>query len=213
MSTPSQIKDGTGQPYAAKVTPGNAVKVTNVPPSGLDLSDAELARFQYFNTYFLNGTSPDMNVDGSVTPVTFQVSRAPGQLLYIKRVRFVFHDEQMDMSGGEAKRFGSVANDPGLTNGLRFFTDQTGLEINAFNEPVRTMADFWQYADDFVSVTSAIAGGNNIDFLSWDIVFVREVVITQGSIDRLAVVVSDDLTSMDLFRVIATGFREVVPST
>jgi hypothetical protein len=178
----------------------------------LDLSDAELARFQYFNTYFLDKatlSSSDVNVDGSVTPQEFVVQRRPGELLYIKRVRFIFHDEQMDMTGGEARRFGSAAGPGGLANGLRFFTDQSGLEIAAFNEPVKQMADFWQYADDFTAVAGALGAGE--DFLSWDIVFTREVVITQGSIDRIAVIVQDDLTPMNYVRIIATGFRETVP--
>jgi hypothetical protein len=141
--------------------------------------------------------------------VEFVVARVPGQLLYIKRVRFVLHDEQMDISAGEARRFASVAAQPGLANGLRFFTDQTGLKIDAFNEPVRQMADFWQYSDDFTSVVGALGAGE--DFLSWDIVFTREVVITQGSIDRIAIVIQDDLSGINRFRAIATGFREIIP--
>lgn len=212
MSTPTRILDGTGAAHEAKVTSENALKVTAVEPSGLDLTEAELSRFQYFNTYFLDAatlTSQNMNVLGTLAvPQTFVVRRRPKELLYITRVRFIFNDEQMDMSGGEGRRFASAAPPPGLTNGLRFFTDQSGLEVDAFNEPVKQMADFWRYADDFVSVTGALGAGE--DFLSWDITFPRPVVITEGSIDRLAIVIRDDLTSINLFRTIATGYREVI---
>jgi hypothetical protein len=201
-----------GSGRSAQVTEGRALKVTTVQPSARELSPAELARFQYFSLYFSRRDAPtdfDLNVDGSVTPVDFRVQRQPEQVLYIKRVRFVFHDEQMDISGGEARRFASAAAPPGLTNGIEFFTDQVGERVDIFNEPVKQMADFWQYADDFTAVTGALGAGE--DFLSWDIVFEQPVVITQGSIDRVSIIVNDDLTNINRLRVIASGYREVTP--
>ncbi len=212
MTTPVKIKDGTGSSRGVQVTEGNALKVTVVEPSAAELSTAELARFQYFSLNFNRKDVPgdfDLNVDGSVTPVDFRIARQSEQVLYIKRVRFVFHDEQMDMSGGEARRFASAAASPGLTNGVEFFTDQMGERVDIFNEPVKQMADFWQYTDDFIAVTGALGAGE--DFLSWDVEFVKPVVITQGSIDRVSIIINDDLTDINRLRVIASGYREVVP--
>jgi hypothetical protein len=211
MTTPVHIKDAGGNKRGANVTSGHALKVTSVLPSAADLTQEELTRFQYYSAYFSDLDDEaiiDLDVDGSADPRSFVIRRKDGFVLYVKRLRFIFKDEQMDMSGGEARRFASAASPPGLSTGLLCATSQAGTEVPIFNAPVKQMADFWQYADDFTAVTGALGAGE--DFLSWDILFIEPIAITEGSVDLLKLTIQDDLTNINEFKLIASGYQEKI---
>jgi len=209
MSLKSRIVDGEGSGSEAGVTPDHLVKVGRVPVSARDLTIDQLTRLQFFSAFLADEAgSQDIDVDGSTTPVEFFIERVEGQVLHIKSIRFVLNDEQMNMGGGEARRFASAAASPGLTNGVEMFVEQGGTTQSIFNTPVKQMADFWQYSTDFLSAVGAFGAGE--DFLSFDFDLDQAVVLAEKSVDRFVVKVMDDLTSINFFKVIARGWREAL---
>lgn len=207
MTLRAKIADGEGSGKDAGVTKDHLLKTGSVPISASDLTIEQLTRLKFFSSFFAeDGGSEDLDVDGSVTPVEFAVGRVEGQVLHIQSIRFVFNDEQMNMGGGEARRFASAAAAPGLTNGLEMFVEQAGTNQDIFNTPVKQMADFWNYNTDFLNAVGAFGAGE--DFLSWDIALDQPIVLTEGSVDKLIVKISDDLTNINFLKVIARGWRE-----
>lgn len=209
MALPSHIQDGEGTKRKAGVTRENALKVSVLELGARDQSQEQLTRKQFFTSYLTTlAGSEDMNVDGSATPVEFVLQAQFGAVFFVDFLRVIFHDEQMNMGGGEARRFASVASAPGLTNGLEFLVVQSNTERGIFPEVTKQMADFWQYADEWTNAVGALGSGE--DFLSWDIRFSVPIVLPQGSQDRVLVRVSDDLTLLNLFHVVARGWSEAV---
>jgi hypothetical protein len=209
VSLQGQIKDGTGSEYVAQVTRDHALKVTQTVINVSDLTPDELTRRRYFNDFLTvsGGSSIEMNVDGSTTPVSFDIKALTGFVIFVERIRFVFHDTNMDMGGGNAGRFASAAAAPGLTNGLLLSVTQGGDVTEVFSLPVQVMGDFFQYSEDFTNITGAFGAG--VDFLAFDFEFREPVPLSVPISDKVEVLVRDDLTSLDLFHAIATGVKEV----
>jgi len=184
------------------------MKVTTVEPISVEISAAVLTRRKLLNEFFTDpGGSIDLNVDGSTTPVEYTIEPSSDRVRWINRVRFLFNDTNMELDTNDFRRFGTAATAPGLTNGLTFSVHQGGVETDFFKSPIVTVGDLMDYADDFTNFVNAISAQS--DFLSFDFDFEQPVVLPVDSTDKLVVTINDDLTSIDLFKVIARGFQEL----
>ena len=157
-----------------------------------------LPRDMFFRFLRSNG-SKDMNIDGSVTPVTFSVEHHRAVMdMDIFRVNMVILD-----AGPAASEFGGIPN--GLTNGLliRVMDSQGNILLDFLDGlTIRNNSDFGLLAGpDWPIVTGA---GTDAVSVRWTIAKAGDsVVLNKG--DRFEVVVQDDLTSLDSFRIQVQG--------
>lgn len=217
MSIKNLIQDGEGTKRTAGVTSDHALKVTDVGgqygPSLIDMQDdgfALLLRKKTYVSYFKDTAgSHELNIDGSSTPVEFSIASEVDKLKTIQYVRFIFHDTQMSLGASEGRRFASAAATPGLTNGLRFFVKQGGVETDLFLEPVKQIAIFMNYAVDLVNEAGALGSGEDILTVTMNFDF-APIQIVPGGFDSINVKVQDNLSDINTFQVFAFGSMELL---
>jgi hypothetical protein len=216
MSIKNLIQDGEGTKRTAGVTSDHALKVTDTSygfgPALIDLQAEgfqSLLRKKTWVSYFENSVGGhDLNIDGSVTPVTFKISSQEDRLKTIQYVRFIMHDTQMSLSGAEGSRFASAAAVPGLTNGVRFFIEQGGEELDLFLEPIKQIVQFMNYAVELVNEAGVLGAGEDLLTVTMTFDF-APVHIVPGGFDSINVKIQDDLSSINLFQVFGFGSQEL----
>jgi len=209
MALPTYIQDpATGRRLGVNSEGNLQVAVVSQPAA--DVSDETLERQKLYRGFFEDSTgSSDLNVDGSVTPVEFTISAVSGATRWVTGVRLLFNGTNLEMDTNDFRRFGTAtAGGSPLTNGVEFFVVQGGLITNFFVNPIVYMGDFFDFADGYLNLTNSV--GSQEDFLSFDFDFDVPVVLTPNSTNRVVLKVQDDLTSIDLFKAIARGYRELV---
>ena len=165
-----------------------AVDVNFQPGAGIPVIPAD--NLIYREMFFKNGSSKDLNVDGSVTTQYFTVSLAAGETFYLDKVGFLLFD-----SGNvELTKFGTIT---ALTNGLRL-----ELQKDSVIYEVATMQD---NADVLVTITGGANaqgnGGYAPDDAFWGTVdFNKSVTLHGDDGDFIRFVVQDDLSSFDVLR-------------
>lgn len=209
MSMLIKIKDGLGKAYKAHVNSRNALRVSIVDsPSDDDLEN--LTTKKLFRGFLADsGGGLGLNVNGSTTPVDFQLSANSSRLYWITSLRFLFEGNNLELDTNDFRRFGLATNQNAeLTNGLQLFVFQGGVQTDIFASPVKTMGQFLSYSDSFLNIKNAITSQS--DFLSFDFNFGVPVLIVAGSNDRVVVRVSDNLTAIDSFKVVVRGYQEIL---
>ena len=207
MAVRSNIADGEGSGYKAGVTGDHALKVAVLESRAADLPIAVLTLRKQFRGFLTDAGSTDLNVDGSVTPVEFQVSADVSNTRWITAARILLNGVNMEIDTNDFRRFGAAATAPGLTNGLDFFIEQTGVTTDLTLDAIKKIGDFMDYEDGFENLINSV--GTQEDFLSVDFVFDVPVVLPPGSSDRIVMRVNDDLTPIDLFKVLVRGYQEI----
>lgn len=214
MSVRSHIEDGQGTSTLAKVMPNNALRVSNFPPiSAAGLTADELTNVKFYQEFFSNSAgATDMNVDGSVTAVDFEIQSELNLVKWINEFRINIEGEQFEISTNDFRSFGAVAS-PGLTNGIEIFTIQSGVRTDISSEPIRISGEFLNYSDDFTNFVNAISSQG--DFLQLIFRFSQPIALPQGVPDRLVVRIQDDLTAALVIgagagqmKAIAKGYKE-----
>jgi len=209
VTAKSTICDGTGTRREARVTRDHAVLITQVDADGFETPDAVLTRYKLYRSFLTTSSgSKNLNVDGSVTPVEFSISATTGKILNITQLRVLLNGTYFEMNTNDFRRFGAATVGGGsLTNGITLKAIQGGEVTNLFAEPIKQSGDFFNYADDFVNLVNAVSAQS--DFLSFDFEFEQAVVLPEAVDDKLIMTISDNLTAIDLFQVIARGYQEV----
>lgn len=216
MSVRSHIEDGSGTSALAKVTPNNALRVSAFPPiSAAGLTPDELTNVKFYQEFFADSVgATDMNVDGSVTAVDFEIRSELNLVKWISEFRINIESEQFEISTNDFRRFGAVAS-PGLPNGIEIFTVQGGVRTDISSEPIQISGEFLNYADDFTNFVNAISSQG--DFLQLIFRFNQPIVLPQGVPDRLVVRIQDDLTAALVIgagagqmKAIAKGYKEAL---
>ena len=142
----------------------------------------------YRKPYMLNGGSPDMNVDGSITPVDF--SYIVSGLFDAKWFRNFF-DLQDGTQNFQPDNFGAISG--GLTNGVDIITLREGVET--IIENWKTNMDVAMTCYDF---TSPFKAGAYVG--RWTIASDIGNPITLFPDDGIIIRINDNLTSLDAFR-------------
>jgi hypothetical protein len=212
MSIDVLIRDGTGTRVTANVNRDNALKVYMTEPSLRDEAETgyeELTRKKQYRDWLRTSAgSYEMNINGSVTPVLFEETAEASKVKWITSWRIVMNDTYMELETNDFRRFGTAATAPGLTNGLEFYFVQGGRQIDVFLEPVKKIGDFMDYADSFINLVNAVSSQE--DYLSFDFIFDQPVCLPAGSNDKIVMKVADNLTAVDLMRVIVRGWQEFI---
>jgi hypothetical protein len=208
------IKDGEGSKRAAGVTTRNALKVTTVPPAPGELVDTgeieNLASKRILTGYFLNGTSRDQKVDGSVTPVDFVVAADPGAIRTLLEVRFFMAAKGALISSSEGRAYSSSFSG-GLTNGIRFFAFQAGGEVDLFVSPVKQLIDYYLYQSDLINDAGTYAP--NTDILVVTVRLPEPVILVPSLTDKLVVRIQDNFataTDIDVHETTYFGYQESI---
>lgn len=145
-------------------------------------------------------TSRDLNVDGSITPQIFTVQVGAVSNLQLDVTRLMLHMETDGLV--DLNKFGDLA---ALTNGV-VIRRVDGTTRNIFN--IKTNGEMRNLCFDWaVDVASNPSQGQNgvgfrYTFAGQD---KHGVAVRIGAGDELQLIVQDDLTGLDKFRVIAEG--------
>jgi len=157
-----------------------------------------------FQKHFLNGTSKDMTVNGSTTPVLYRVECEVGEDQFINAFRGWVADNGI--------KFGQFAgkNSP-LTNGLEITIRSEGEERIFLAETIKTTEDFQNHLADPVNLFRLHVQAGR-DLLTAETVFENPFVVracgTFPIDDFLQVKIQDNLKTLLDMEFIAFGFRE-----
>ena len=202
MALPIVIKDGVGGGYEARVTSNNALKVSNTPAVVADFTTAQLTAKKALVEAFTNPAGRTlMNVVGTLAnPQRFSIYSSaftfPGgtqiyKCQFIKTIKIVMVGSNINPAQGtNMRRFGPVAS-PGLTNGIKLQVIQQGVVTDIFLQPAKILSDLFQYTTSYMSFTDTVASGT--DDLILTIELPEPIVIPASSLDRIDLVIQDDL--------------------
>lgn len=204
-----RLTDGAGSGRDAAVTENFALKVQVVPETSKGLPPEDLANLRLNRKFLLNGTSELMNVDGSTSAQEFVLASEPGRTQWITSLRLLLEGTNLEIGTADFRRFGAATavNTP-LTNGMVLKAEQSGEQVLICSEPITTIGSFLSYADSFTNLVNAIS--TQSDFLSFDFVLEKPIVLAEGGSDRIVIVVQDDLTAIDKICCLARGYQESV---
>lgn len=152
-----------------------------------------------------NGSSSDANVDGSSTPVELNVQAQSGKMVHIQCVKFEISTKYGNIDSRDILRFGAATQkETALANGLELGVTQNSSYNEIFS--VKTMKDLVLYSDGIINLNN-YDGSNDLVIIT--VPFKVPVMLANGAqSDKLSMIVSDDLTELGSFRVLACGFTE-----
>lgn len=171
----------------------NNQKIKTDPGGKIDITPFPGIAFRGFVT---NGISPDLNVDGSVTPVEFNVAPPSGKIWYIHNISLVIEDNAINFT-----KFGGIL---ALTNGVDFKVKQNGLSEELLAN-IKNNGEFYTFANQVLLESSVI-----------DILVIQVNTKTNtgttfklinSSDDNFKVVVNDDQTAINKFRIVVRGYE------
>ncbi len=146
------------------------------------------------------GSSPDMNIDGSVTPVVFTAGPGVGEVIYLSGISIWLEDKGSWLKDS----FGAIAG--GLTNGVL-------IEIgrNAVFQDIGALTNNFDIASIF-------NGGQAISLkdISGEIALIgtqqttplRNLRLDGDNSDLIRITVRDDLTGLDNFSIKMKAWRD-----
>lgn len=135
-----------------------------------------------------NGTSPDMAVDGSVTPVDFVLNAHATQDTSIYEIRIVFCSDDIVFDGS---KFGP---NTALVNGIKIsITVNDGSTAELIS--VKLNEDFLRFASS-AGLTSMVNNTGPKDFLVSGFTLGGLMVLKAGTADNVTITIQDDLTSV-----------------
>lgn len=149
-----------------------------------------------FSSYLLNGSSHEMAVDGSVTPVELIASPPSGKIWYIHSVTIVIEDGAMNFN-----KYGGLS---ALTNGVDFLLKSNGIaERNIAN--VARNGDYYQFVDQLIfdSSTTDILVGKILLPLNYGTTHK----LTYSNTEYIKTVVNDNLTGLSTHYVVIRGYE------
>lgn len=193
------LKSGDDKPYLVEVTEKGAIKVeilpTTPPPAG---TPSELLPFTEL-AVIDGGSSINMNVDGSVTPVEFKVNAEANSDRFITSVTLVMIDSLI-----REKNFG---NEPALTNGFDVKENLNGVDQFVVTK-AKTTLDLETYTlNNYAKETQVNA--SNDSSISLVITPGTPVRLGKGTTDSFLCVVNDDLTGLVEFFCRVIGYRQL----
>ena len=161
----------------SRIAPGSTINIgTGIPadPAALEIA------------FVTNGGSPNLLVNGSVTPVVFQFQPPVGVTLSVQQMLVVFTADDFSFDGDS---FGPNAL---LTNGVKFEIDVGGVVTEIFNI---------KQNEDFLRVPGRIPLVNNTgpkDVLGVAFAFGGLLQLSQAADDKILITVRDNLTGVKL---------------
>jgi hypothetical protein len=207
MSIDSIIRDGIGGKFAVQVTSEHALKVSPVTIATADQTITDLTlKKQYRDWLRTTGGGYEMNLDASSGAILFTETAEANKVKWITSWRLILNGTEMELETNDFRGFGAAAGAPGLTNGVDFYFIQGGRQINVFLNSVKNIGSFLDYADGYTNLVNAVTSQS--DYLAFDFIFDQPVALPAGSNDKIVMQINDDLTDIDLMRVVVRGWQE-----
>lgn len=156
----------------------------------------------YSKDYLLNGSSPDMSVNGSGTAQVFTYTPPTGEVRYLEEIDlFLF-----DSGTNDVTDFGAIGG--GITNGLLIEGQTQG---NAF-----TLSNSTDNVDLITNFSTNITiPPTNSGFLDTSDPFLgsfqprKFIVLNESQGDFIRATVRDNLSSIDVLRIAVITFKDV----
>lgn len=144
------------------------------------------------------GGSNDLDVDGSVTPVVFNILPSPGKRYVVKTFVITMIDS--------AIKFNKFAGIPSLSAGLKVEIKEGGNDVGeTANSPFKTNSQFYE-----AGLITLIQTEETDIFVSKLKVFEQfgtTLELIRSRSDFIKITVQDDLTNIDSFRILAQGYE------
>jgi hypothetical protein len=211
MSIRTNIEDGAGRGYTAKVSPEGFL-FTQEAPYPPSLEETKITIYREFLTLNNDGTTTSMLVNGATTPQSFYINAEPNVDIYITTVSFLIAD-----AGAALNEFGGIT---ALANGCRFYYEDNNGEIN-IGTNLRSNFEFVRLCQG-----NPAFGGGSSAFLANNVVGASEAFIpvfdfrnfgfkwglklAASTNNRLVLEINDNVTALDGFNAIAYGFRRIL---
>ena len=152
-------------------------------------------------TYLLDGSTKNMNVDGSVTPVVYEFAPSGTDIFFINGVSILI----LDPGKTEADKFGSIT---ALTNGLQLKVKTNGgTETEITN--IQDNTDLTLTFNSDITLSNG-AGDNWLNDKDWfkgtyQLDPIVQIDANQG--DTIKIIVRDDLTEVKILRVLVHAWK------
>jgi len=177
----------SGSAVILKVAVGPGLKITS---TGADegTGDVTIEMINtdlYLKDLLKNGASAAMNINGSVTPQTFQLLADASNDSYIEEVILRMEDSKINY-----KDFGAIST---LANGFDLKIDQGGVTKTIIDKAKTTYDLFAKAVGDF-DIVAGFDSSNNEAILIH--VPLNKALLAAGTSDKIYAVVNDDLTGL-----------------
>lgn len=207
MALEVTLRDGAGSGNRANIDQEGNVNVVlhGHPPFKNDVTAIP------FSQYFLNAGSNDMIVDGSTTPVNFEI-RSGLRDVFIRTISIYIAD-----AGSSIDKFGGLT---ALTNGLEFYYYNDAAGEVLIQDEIKTNLDLVRlgqqtpgFGDKTTAFQLSVSGGGSdaylplIDF-SKVFGFGWGLKLQSNKNDRLFFRVNDNLAGLDVFNIKAFGLQQ-----
>ena len=193
MKTDSELNGASDDTKIGNVADALKVHIASIVSGGITVDPVPPKKMYWQMQSLLNGSSDDMNVDGSSTSVVFEYAPPSGTEVYLDHISLAIRDNGVlnpDTFGAETS----------LTNGvlLQFTIDSTDYTIINLQEN-------WQIATHFSTGGNMVGESNG--FLNDKNIFTGNIQLTAKDItlngtdgDKIKVTVRDDLTGLTFLR-------------
>ena len=199
MSVVSQIKDGKGSSNKLKIGDDGELNVTvsNNPPTEEERNSIP------FRVFFENSAgSSDMIVDGSATPVSFEINASPTVDRYIKTISIKLAD-----AGARFNLFGAL---PALTNGVRFVWENQSEGTIIINE-IKDNIELFRLSNQTPTIVDISGGGADAIIVNINMSEVFSmpfgIKLKKGTKDKICFVVRDALAGLDEYNTVGLGIE------
>ena len=200
MAITSRISDFNNRSTGLRVDSEGAASVTihSHPPKDEEISSLP------FRSYFLNGASNDMRVNGSTTNVAFSINASADYDYYIKNISIKLADA--------GATFAEFANLAALTNGVQFVWQSRDFGELIIHEGIKTNLEFFRLTNQTPTIIDLSGGGADAVLVNIDLTDLVGsqwgVRLQKNTTDSLFFRVKDNLgTGIDSFNIIGYGIK------
>jgi len=167
-------------------------------------------KVKIFSQFFLNGTSNDLGIDGSVAESEFCINADEDNDIYLTRITFILG------YGGSGEMYEFADSGAALTNGVKvFYFDSFGDEVTIMNP--KANLSFMRASGIPVTNTNwetrgfAARGdyGYFVNISLTDLMPPYGIKLDRGTKQRACIIIRDDCTDADLFNCNAFGFERL----
>jgi hypothetical protein len=190
------VDPNTRAPTLTTLTGGDNLYRANVDSFGRAYTNGLRLEAVYKKVYLLNGASEAMNVNGSVTPVTFAFAPPANEIWALEGLMLLITDNANFGAG----QLGAVA----VTNGLVFEIQTKGVAQQLFN--LLTNEELYTLMDtNFSQTQTGLFGSNRLH--SSKVHFDHRITLNGALGDYIRVRVRDNLTGLTELNVTAKLWR------
>lgn len=179
--------------FNAEVTSDNKLQVQ------ANISALPATPVEYKVVNLLNGSSPDMDVNGSSTPVEFTFHPGTDETWYVERITFIIDDS----GSSDPNDYGAITGS--LSNGCLLEIKSNGATIEQANLKNNIGIALSFAEETFVNTTGFMA---NTDIYRGSIKYLHPYAIKDSTSDFVKMTIRDNITGLNFQQVQILLWRE-----